>query len=266
MKFKKTYSNYIIAANIVIFILMIFYDPSISTHTLIKFGAKSNFEIVDFQFFRLFSSMFLHVTFYHILFNSLALYIIGNQVEAIMGKKKFLIVYFSAGIIGAMGSFITNNYVAAGASAGIFGLLGTHIYLYLYNKEGYKKFFGNDFLVLIAINIAYGFINPNIDNAAHIFGMIGGLFVTLFIAKQVSKIKFNQKIISVAVLSIIVILFGLKFNSYKYSEDYYLSKSVYKIWDEDYDEAYHLIIEGLSKYPDDQKLTEIFNLFLIEKK
>ena len=264
MNFKKTYSNYIAVINIIIFIMMFFYDPSITTTTLIKFGAKSNFSIVDFQIFRLLTPMFLHVNFYHLLFNTIALYIIGNQVESIMGKKKFLIIYFASGIIGSMGSFIASNYVAAGASAGIFGLMGTHIYLFLYNRKGYKKYFGNDFLILIGINIVYGLMNQNIDNAAHIFGLIGGLIVTLYIGKQIPNLKINQKSIASVMIIVIVLLFGIRFNSYKYSGDYYLSKSIYEIRNEDFEAAYHLILEGLQKHPDDEDLLELYNLFIVQ--
>ncbi len=265
MNFKKTYSNYIAGINIIIFIIMLIYDPSLSTNTLIKFGAKSNFSIVDLQFFRLLTPMFLHVNFYHLLFNTIALYIIGNQVETIMGKKKFLIIYFVSGIIGSMGSFIANDYVAAGASAGIFGLMGTHVYLFLYNRVGYKKFFGNDFLILIGINIVYGLVNQNIDNAAHIFGLIGGLVVTFYIGKQISSFKINQKTVATGVIIVIVLLFGIKFNAYKYSGDYYLRKSIYEIRNSDFESAYHLIIEGLQKHPDDEELLELFNLFIATK-
>ncbi|MEA3424313.1 MAG: rhomboid family intramembrane serine protease [Bacillota bacterium] len=265
MNFKKTYSNYIALINIIIFIIIFLYDSSITTHTLIKFGAKSNFSIVDFQIFRLLTPMFLHVNFYHLLFNSIALYIIGNQVENIMGKKKFLIIYFISGIIGTMGSFIANDYVAAGASAGIFGLMGTHVYLFLYNRKGYKKYFGNDFLILIGINIVYGLINQNIDNAAHIFGLVGGIIVTLYLGRQIPSFKINQKTVATGTIIAILLLFGIRFNAYKYSGDYYLHKSIYEIRNEDLEAAYHLLIEGLQRNPDDEDLIDLYDLFILEK-
>lgn len=264
MNFKKTYSNYLALINIAIFGLIFFYDPSLSTNTLIKFGAKSNFKIVDFELFRLLTPMFLHVNFYHILFNSLALYIIGNQVETFFGKRKFLLIYFISGILGTMGSFITNDFVAAGASAGIFGLMGTHVYLFLYNRDGYRRYFGNDFLFLIGINVVYGVLNPSIDNAAHLFGLIGGLIVTLFILKQIPTIKFNQKIISIAAFSIIIVLFGIRFNSYSNSPDYYFNKSVFEIREENYEVAYTIATEGLEAHPSDESLIELVNAFVIE--
>lgn len=264
MNFKKTYSNYLILINIIIFIIIFIIDPDISSKTLIKFGAKSNFKIVDFEIFRLLTSMFLHVTLYHIFFNSFALYIIGNQVESMLGKKKFLILYFTSGIIGAMGSFILNNFVAAGASAGIFGLLGTHIYLFLYNRNGYKKYFGNDFLILIGINVAYGFFNSNIDNSAHMFGLLTGFLVVLFMEKQIPKIKFNQKFITVAIFSLILISFSIKFINYKYSEDYYFAKSIYLITDEQYDTAYYLLEEAIEKFPTNIDFQNLIDLFIIK--
>jgi rhomboid protease GluP len=243
---------------------MFLLDPDLTTNTLIQFGAKANFKIVDGQLFRLISPMFLHANFYHILFNSLALYIIGNQVEKIFGVRKFLMVYFISGIIGSIGSFVTNDFVAVGASAGIFGLMGTHLYLFLYNRDGYRHYFGNDFLFLIGINVVYGFMNPSVDNAAHLFGLIGGLLVSLLLLKKIPYFRINQRVIAITGLIIILGLFGMKFQSYSDSPDYYFSKSIYYVREEFYDEAYSIAVEGLETHPEDISLKELVDAFVVQ--
>lgn len=264
MNNKRTASNILAMINIGIFLLISLRDPAMTTNTLIQYGAKANFKIVEGEFFRLLTPMFLHANIYHILFNSLALYIIGNQVERIFGLKKFLIVYFVSGLIGSLGSFITNDYVAVGASAGIFGLMGTHLYLFLYNRDGYRRYFGNDFLFLIGINVFYGVMNPSVDNAAHLFGLIGGLLVTFLILKKIPTFVIDQKLIAIAGITLVLALSGYRYMSYSGSPDYYLSKSIYYIRDEAYEQAYEVATAGLDAHPDDEQLLELVNAFVVE--
>lgn len=264
MTIKKTWSNGLAALNIAIFLIMFSLDPDLSTNTLISFGAKANFKIVEGQLFRLLTPMFLHANFYHILFNSLALYIIGNQVEQLFGVKRFLTIYFVSGLIGSMGSFISNDYVAVGASAGIFGLMGTHLYLFLYNRDGYRRYFGNDFLFLIGINVAYGIMNSSVDNAAHLFGLIGGLFVTFLVLKKIPSFRIDQRLLAVVGLVVVTGLFGWRFMTYAGSPNYYLSKSIYYIRDEAYNEAYAVAVDGLEQHPDNEDLISLVGAFTIQ--
>ncbi|OPL09267.1 MAG: hypothetical protein AVO33_07325 [delta proteobacterium ML8_F1] len=261
MEFKKTAANILALVNVAIFAVIFSMDPSVSTYTLIGWGAKSNFSIADLELFRLVTPMFLHVTFYHLLFNTFALYIIGNQIEALLGKKKFLFLYFGSGILATMGSFITNNYVSAGASGGIFGLLGAHIFLFLYNKETYRRFFGNDFLFLIAINIFYGFVNPNIDNAGHLFGLLGGILISFLIGRKIPSFKINQKLIGTLGILLLTLAFGLRIADYRNSEDYYYSKTLYLITRQSYEEAYDTISRGMETNPQSKALQDLFNAF-----
>lgn len=264
MTFKKTWSNGLALINILIFVVMFLSDPQLGTNTLIDFGAKADFRIVDGQLFRLLTPMFLHANLAHIAFNSLALYIIGNQVERFFGAKKMLTIYFVSGLVGTMGSFISNDYVAVGASAGIFGLMATHLYLFLFNRDGYRRYFGNDFLVLIGLNVVYGVINTSVDNAAHLFGLIGGLMVCFLIFRRIPTFKIDQRVIAVAGLTLILGLFAFRFAAYQGSPDYYLSKSIYYIRDENYDSAYLVAVEGLAAHPDDETLQTLVDAFVIE--
>jgi len=261
VKSNRSVANLLAIVNVAIFAVIFSLDPSVSTYTLIGWGAKSNFSIADLQLFRLLTPMFLHVTLYHLIFNTFALYLIGNQIEALLGKKKFLILYFGSGILATMGSFISNTYVSAGASGGIFGLLGAHIFLFIYNKESYRRFFGNDFLFLIAINIIYGFANPNIDNAGHLFGLIGGILISFLIGRRIPGFKINQRLLATLGIALLVFAFGMRILDYRESEDYYYSKTLYLITRESYEEAYLTIGEGVEKIPESKTLTDLFNAF-----
>lgn len=68
--------------------------------------------------------MFLHASFTHILFNMIALYFFGPQVEARLGGKRFLTLYFISGVSGALLSFVLAfNSEIIGASGAVFGVM-----------------------------------------------------------------------------------------------------------------------------------------------
>lgn len=256
---KPIYLTHIlIAINVIIFGIMWLIDPQISTMTLANFGAKVNFLLVDGEWYRLISPMFLHVDFFHLLFNCMALASFGIETELIFGKKKFLIIYFVSGIAGSVGSFVFSSSVSAGASGAIFGLIGANLYLLTLNREVYKRVFGNSILVLLAINIAYGITNPIIDDSAHIAGLIGGFLITWSIG-HLNQATFDFKNHLARVVLIIALVGGLTFGYYKnwQSEDYYLYKGAFQIESGDILNAELTFIEASKKYPQNEEFLTV---------
>lgn len=85
------------------------------------------------------TSMFLHIQFFHIFANMFSLFFIGNFLEKIIGKKRFLLVYLISGLIGGIffvlsGMIFNDNIPGIGASGAIFGILGTLAILVPYSK------------------------------------------------------------------------------------------------------------------------------------
>jgi rhomboid protease GluP len=244
-------SHILIAINIVVFAIMWLIDPKISTQTLANFGAKVNFLLVDGQWYRLITPMFLHVDFFHLLFNCMALAAFGTETELIFGKKKFLVIYFVSGLAGSIGSFIFSNGVSAGASGAIFGLIGANIYLYTLNREVYKKVFGNSVLVLLVINLIYGITNPLIDDSAHIAGLIGGFMITWSIG-YLNQVQFTWKNYVSRILLVILMAGGLTVGYYKNleSEDYFLYKGSFQLNDGEIQNAQLTFEKASKKFPD----------------
>lgn len=229
---------------------MFLSDPSFSTKTIVNFGAKVNFLIADGEYYRFFTPIFLHLSFYHLGFNCLAIYILGRDIEAIFGKKRFLAIYFFSGFTSSLGSFLFNASISAGASGAVFGLLGSHIFLYFTFKERYKKIYGNSFLVLIAINLVLGFMHPNIDNIGHIGGLIGGVIITYAVHIKNHTFDFKRQLITFLVIPLVT--FGFTFigiTQYKDSVKYHIYKGLTLIRMEAYDEAKKAIDIGENKYP-----------------
>lgn len=132
------------------------------------------------QYYRLLTGIFLHGSLIHLAFNCYALYVIGPQIESFLGKVKYLIIYLVSGLVGAFFSIIFGGDVPSiGASGAIFGLMGALLYFGYY----YRVYLGNvvksQIIPLIILNLVIGFLGTGIDNAAHIGGLAGGVFITM---------------------------------------------------------------------------------------
>ncbi|WP_431798838.1 rhomboid family intramembrane serine protease [Halobacillus andaensis] len=186
-----------IILNLIVFALMERYGASTSTSTLIEFGAKYNPAIIEGEWWRIITSMFLHIGIVHLLMNMLALFYLGAAVEKIYGSTRFLTIYFLAGIFGGSASFMLNPNIAAGASGAIFGLFGALLYFGLKNKRLFFQTMGYNLLMIIGINIAFGLIVPQIDNGAHIGGLAGGFIASMMVGLPAQPHLKRNKLVAV---------------------------------------------------------------------
>lgn len=247
-------SHILILINVAVFLGMSFFDTNLSTLTLIRFGAKINYRIADMELYRLITPMFLHANLLHLGFNSYALHLFGRDTEMIFGRARFLIIYFAAGIIGSVGSFLFNDNVSVGASGAIFGLIGANLYLFTLNKDVYRRIFGNDIFILLGINVAYGFINPVIDNSAHMAGLLGG-FLAAWAAGYRYQVKYTWKnwAARAALVLIVTISLGIGLPAYRTSSEYYFKKGYFSILEGNADLALSTLNTGAQVYPEDAR-------------
>ncbi|WP_280768441.1 rhomboid family protein [Salipaludibacillus daqingensis] len=181
-----------------------------STLTLVEFGAKFDPYILDGEWWRFFSAMFLHIGFLHLFMNSLALFYLGGAVERIFGTSRFILIYFIAGFIGSVSSFVFNDNVSAGASGAIFGCFGALLYFGLIHKRLFFRTMGMNVIVILAINLAFGFIVPMVDNGAHIGGLVGGFAASAIVGLPHQK-GVLKKVIAMGlsiILTITLLLVG----------------------------------------------------------
>lgn len=206
--FKKPTATYsLILICILIFILMyILGNGSEDTYTLLKFGANLDALTKNGQYYRLFTSMFLHIGIIHLLCNMYSLYIIGREVEIVFTKKKYLIIYLLSGIAGSILSLAFNhNTVCAGASGAIFGLLGALLYFGYYYRAYLGASVTRSILPVVIINLIIGFASTGIDNAAHIGGLVGGILIATAVGVPDKSNKISR--INGIILSIIYFIF-----------------------------------------------------------
>ena len=176
----------ILAINALVFIALEATGGSANRDNLIRFGAKYNELIARGEYWRLVTSIFLHIGFAHLLFNSLALYTFGTDLEKIYGAGKFSFIYLAAGIVGSLASYQFSASISAGASGAIFGLIGLSlVFGFRYRPvipPRLKSRFGAGVMPVILYNVLYG-LRPgsHIDNFAHLGGLAAGIVLGLIV-------------------------------------------------------------------------------------
>ena len=145
-------------------------------------GGKINEFILNGEFWRLLTPMFLHGSLLHIGFNMYALYALGPSLERYYGHVRFLLLYLIAGFAGNVVSFLFTPAPSIGASTAIFGLIAAEGVLLYRNRDlfGPKAQQALINIVMIAgVNLVIG-LSPGIDNWGHIGGLLGGLMFAWF--------------------------------------------------------------------------------------
>ncbi|MER2598443.1 MAG: rhomboid family intramembrane serine protease [Caldilineales bacterium] len=194
---RPRWTYVLLAVNVVVFVAMTLYGASRGlglsgsqdSRVLLLFGAMQNRLISDGDYYRLLASMFLHIGLIHLLFNTYALYILGQDVERLYGNTRFLLIYFLAGLGGSLASFVLGgaNGVSAGASGAIFGVIGASIaYFYQHHRafgaRGQAQL--RNLLTMAGINLVLGFTIPGINNLAHLGGLIFGLLLGFILSPR----------------------------------------------------------------------------------
>jgi len=172
----------VLLLNFLIFILMLITGVDIYRPEVIDIvnwgGNAKNLTLEQGQYWRLLTSIFVHIGITHILMNSLGFLFAAALLEHNLGRKFFLFVYLSTGILASITSALWNErMVSAGASGAIFGLYGFLLAKLISANEQQRKM-NEGLIATILIYVLYNLImglTGNIDNAAHIGGLIAGI-------------------------------------------------------------------------------------------
>ena len=183
-----------IAACLGIFIAMALQGVSVmnpAPQQLIAWGANFPPLTGNGQWWRLVTSMFLHVGLIHLAVNMYALYNLGPIIERLFGNVGFFILYMLSGISGSLASHaFSMGGSSAGASGAIFGLFGGML-AFTVGQHGavparFLSSIRNNAILFGLINLGIGFTIPNVDNSAHLGGLAGGLVCGLILRKRFS--------------------------------------------------------------------------------
>ncbi|MFD9321795.1 rhomboid family intramembrane serine protease [Streptomyces sp. NPDC060053] len=130
--------------------------------------------VAEGQWYRLLTSMFLHVSYIHLLSNMLSLWWIGGPLEAALGRARFLTLYLVSGLAGSALSYLLAepNQAALGASGAIFGLFGALAVLVRQQRYDMRPI-----IALLVINLVITFGWSGISWQAHIGGLVAGVVI-----------------------------------------------------------------------------------------
>ncbi|WP_143462058.1 rhomboid family intramembrane serine protease [Levilactobacillus enshiensis] len=175
---------------------------STDVNVLITFGAKVNVLIQQGEWWRLFTPMFLHIGFTHILMNMITLYFVGIQIEAAFGHTRFLAMFLIAGIGGNVASFCFSDSLSAGASTAIFGLFGAFLMLgESFWQNPVIRQIARTFMAFIIMNLAFDIFTPGIDMAGHLGGLVVGFLVAYTVGvPRIGKVSVIKRIVATVVL------------------------------------------------------------------
>ena len=166
--------------NVVVFSLLTLQGMTEDGMFLLEHGAMYVPRVIqDGEYYRFFTSLFLHFGFEHLMNNMVTLVLIGWNLESEIGKVKFLLIYILSGwggnFLSAWYEVLKDDYsISAGASGAIFGVIGALLYVTMRNRGRIGEVSGRRLAFMIIISLYYGFTSSGVDNLAHIGGLVTG--------------------------------------------------------------------------------------------
>lgn len=189
----------IVLLNIFIFLFIVFskgFDAVYDTNSMLSMGASSAESFLNGRWYEVITSLFLHFGISHLLNNMFLLVYVGCELENRIGSLQYFMLYMLSGIFGNLTSLwyyynTGQNVVSAGASGAIFGVIGALFIVLLKKGKSTQNLTPKRLLILACITIYYGMTTVGVDNAAHIGGLLSGLFGGLLLSKisQYGKLK-----------------------------------------------------------------------------
>lgn len=188
----------LIIINTIVYVAQLAFSGSGNDNTINDLFALHHYKSDVYQPYQLVTHMFMHGSFFHLLFNMFGLWMFGALMEKLWGHKRFLIFYLICGLVAGMSQNMLSMNATVGASGAIMGVLAAHAFTFP-NTQLY--IFPIPFPIktkwaltaLIAFDIFGGVTNSPTDNVAHfahVGGAIAGLLIVIFWNKTNKKTFF----------------------------------------------------------------------------
>jgi membrane associated rhomboid family serine protease len=150
------------------------------------------------------TSMFTHVEVFHIGFNMLALWILGPQLEAVLGRGRFIALYLLSGLVGSATVYLLSPEFTPtlGASGAIFGLMAALLVIAYKQRADVSQL-----MIWIGINAALTFFGPgNISWQGHVGGFVGGLALAWVLVSSPRARRTTWQAAGFACVAVVVIV------------------------------------------------------------
>lgn len=196
-KIKAPCTVALIAVNVIVFLFLSFRGMTEDGMFLLEHGAMYvPYMIEKGEYYRIFTSMFLHFGFDHLLNNMVILAAIGWNLEYEIGQLKFVILYLFSGLGGNLLSAywdirVGDYAISAGASGAIFGVIGALLYVAIRNRGRIGDISGKGLVFMIILSLYYGYSSGGVDNMAHIGGLVAGFLLSVLLYRKKNR-KFRS--------------------------------------------------------------------------
>lgn len=169
--------TFIIFIHILLYLLTAL--PIFPSKYLFERLAGVNLYVVNGEYWRIVTPIFMHAGFAHMLFNSFSLVLFGPALEQLLGRTKFILVYLVTGIAANLATLLLEplTYTHVGSSGAIFGLFGFYISIIMFRKAMMSHENSQTIMTIAIIAVIMTFVQSNINITAHIFGMLSGFLI-----------------------------------------------------------------------------------------
>jgi rhomboid protease GluP len=216
-------TNILIGANVVVFVIMGLLGAgwleTASMDPYIRYVANNGAITTSGEWWRLVTCMFAHYGLLHLALNMWALFQVGHFVERLFGRVIYLLGYLGSGIIGSLATLIWHGdkVMSAGASGAVFGVYGLLLGYLVREKHGMPRSvlqpMMKSTLTFAGYNLVFGAVYPQIDNAAHIGGLLGGALLgwigALPLDRELRRQRFAPRLGQGVVAAIAAIAIGM---------------------------------------------------------
>lgn len=184
----------LLVINISVFVLDLLLEIRLGYKPIYFFGVQDNNAVLDGEWWRLLTSIFLHADFSHLLGNMLMLVYLSSILNNFYSDLEYWIVYLTSGIAGSLLTLLLMDGSARslGASGAIMGLGGVLIYRMFFGKSARAfRYAGSYFIIafMVVYNLFYGLFAENVNNYAH----FSGFFTGFLLAMLFERIRVRRK-------------------------------------------------------------------------
>lgn len=173
----------------VLFLAMEVTGSSNSLKTLYEFGAMYSDHGETHEWWRYFSSMFLHIGFSHVLFNAFALYVFAPPLERLLGPFRYAAFFLLSGLVGNAFSMLFTQppFIAAGASGAIYGIYAAYLYLALFHRHVLDEGTRTTVIMIVVMGAISSVVIPNVNLFAHLGGFLSGFVYFAILARRFAR-------------------------------------------------------------------------------
>jgi len=183
-------------------------------------GNYKAFVIGMNEWFRFFTSGFVHVDAYHLFMNMMVLFNLGNSAERVFGHKKYAVILLGSIVMGSCFVFIGDaNKVTIGLSGGLYGVMSAMLVYFVATGIWKDKRVRDQFIYMLVLNAVISFM-PGISFFAHLGGFVGGIILGIILVEN-ERWKAFQKNTIIASIVLCIGLIGIIVTNRKLDQIYF---------------------------------------------